>query len=419
MKSKLIQPLSFFVCVLFTCCYNEKDVPFEHRELFTLTVPSDFNSDEGDHWIILSNALGDAITWQSFNSGEQVKLSGDVKQGTTVVTVTLLSYNIYYDNYSVESFADIPIGSEWTLPVDTYGTFPVAGHISFRLSGFPASDPSYFVLSSLNGTLGPGFIYGNPGSNFSIPKSPCQVFLHMPYNAGSVPKYMVIDHVTAGDIIDVSFNKLSDYDHIFAAPITLDIGNYMASVRGFHTPIEAHNDSNSHTLTYFDGGRNFDPSQFTVTYNDGYSFYKTGWEAATPFNVTRYEKIGAPPTPDNFVIPNYKMRTDGRQVNDFHIVSETQFAFNAAMWKASGSKLTWWVNRPEAAQHPILTKFPDELTSRHKLLTAYANDLKLWQFILYDVRSGFTYENWLGQTYDPTAFQYREREYYSLEVHMY
>lgn len=330
MKSKLTLLFSF-VAILLTCCYHEEDLPFEHRELFTFTIPPNFNTAHDDHWIIASNVSGEAIAWQSFESGEQVKLSGEVKQGTTTVTITLLTHNTLCDNYGLESFADIPIGSEWTLSGGINETFPIAGYISFRFSDFPESSSSNFVASSMDGAIGTRFIGTSSDRDYSIPQSPCQVFFHMmPYYAGSVPKYMLIDNVNAGDIIDVGFNKLSDYDHIFTAANTTDNLNYAASVRGYHTPIEAHNDRNSHTLTYLEN-RSLDPLQFAVTYNDGYSFYKTKWAAASKsLTLTSYEKIGAPPTPDNFVMPDYKVRIEGKQVNDFRIASETQFAFNTA-----------------------------------------------------------------------------------------
>lgn len=414
MRSKSAFTLLLIACMLFTRCDDEADTPLESRDLFTLTTPSDFNTADTDNWVIASDEQGKVIAWQPFETGDEVMLAGDVKQGSTSFTVTLLTYYTVSEAVKIESFADIPIGSQWTIPDEPTGnSFPVGGYISFQLTGFPLSSIPNYIVSSLDGPVLPGFITGNPGK-YSIPKSPCHVFFHMlPYYEGAVPKYGMIDNITAGGTADVNFNTLLEYDHLFTVN-TIEQTQYRATVSGYNTSVKELIDYNRHVLSHFESS-SYPPPQFMVTYNDGYTFYKTEWLITSIFDESiYYEKIGGSPTPDNFILPEFDVTIVNNKLNDFRINSETQFEFSSEIWRPASGTLVWYVKRP-ATGHPVVVKFPDELISSYGLTAERLNDLRLTQSTFYEVKSGFTYENYLLKTYHPTAFQHQEWEYYTFE----
>jgi hypothetical protein len=77
--------------------------------------------------------------------------------------------------------------------------------------------------------------------------------------------------------------------------------------------------SDYHVLTYFENSHSA-LSQFTVSHNDGYTFYKTEWTAKSNFyDSTYFEKLGAPPTATNFDIPDFDVTFLRDEPNDFRI----------------------------------------------------------------------------------------------------
>lgn len=389
-------------------CNNEVEPTFETRDLFTLSIPLSINTSDTDNWIIASDENGEIIACKPFESGQEIMLAGDIIEGSSTLVITLATGRTG-QSIRMHSFTDVAIGSQWTLPEVLDGAPQIGESISLELSNFPTVKIPDYILSSLDG---PVIHIAGTYNRYFVPKSPCDIFFIVFANyPGSVPKYKKLKSVVTGDTMKVDFNTLSNFDHLIKVNPGAN-GSYNAIVRGYDGDMAEVNQNHSEVLCYFEK-RSADP-EFDVSYNDGYNFYKTQWQATTNSGSSFfYEKTGAPPESENFDMPAVSVAIASANINDFRITSGTEFEFNTTTWLSPGN-LIWSVTRPGTSRHKVLKHLPQEIISKYVQNLEFRDTMQPHTSIFFEVKSGLTYEDYLQEMYNPMAFQLEEREYFSI-----
>jgi hypothetical protein len=250
----------------------------------------------------------------------------------------------------------------------------------------------------------------------NLRKSPSDLFISV---TGNNPRYKKIDAISSGQTLDLDFNyDFLAFDHVY--PVAFESPNFLGSIRGFATALEAAENTNTnyHELCSFGGSTD----QLKMGFNDGYPFYITNWSAILSPNGVRvgYYKLGDAPVPGSFMLFNSDFQINNEDFTKFHFTVGAAFNYCYNEWisvdefSLNTPIINWQIARPVTSQKPALTKIPDELVEAYPYIESVFGRLGYKSSTFVMNIQGTTYENYLKDQWGTDSFGLKPREWFSV-----
>jgi hypothetical protein len=391
-------------------CGGDKEPPGPQEEsIFQLTVDEAYISAFTDDWVIISNHLGEVVSFTSFETGEVVAIDTFASLFSENMTVTLLSYQSATSQlkevYTVRSYKSVPLGSSWNLAgnVSPYGR--PSEDVKLELTNRPLSARTSTWYSSLGS-------YVNSISHSSVTTlavtTPLTDLL-ISYTGYFRPRHKLLD-LSQGS--NYSFNVSTEFDY-FDEEITVPIVSESLSLGLSGLTSEETSGSGAHN---FGGWFGSTDGTFKVGYNNGYDLYRIDWTATTNNNIQGYLRISdTPPKASDFEMSSFDFTVSNNGINSFGFSADSELSYYQGEWRQDNvvyPKVNWKVMSPVDSPKPVISAFPTNVHASWDALDDLLSKLIYAKATFTVGLNGHTYEKRLEWEYvvankNTTPIEYR------------
>lgn len=360
---KRLTGLTFLIVLaLFNSCGSSEDGPPGPKTIFKFTFDTSYKTSTTDNWVIVYDKTGKVLFFKAFESGETVTFESADEIPNDIISVTTLTYVPgTTQQFNLENYLDVPVGSEWTGFSLAYPEIPSSsGSFKAKVINVP-----YFFGASTSDryglTSGPSEMVLN-AVTFEAPIHNGEKQL-MYFNDGSQgPIYRWLENPKGGD----SYNFDYGYDFkAFDKTLTVNFpGRKMliAAITGYEATPDY---SKGYTTNFIANLPPVNDSQIKFGFLNQFPNY----DVYVSYGDFEFTSFGAMPSRIDYVDPS-KFTITNKTIAGFTFTSSAEYTarYTKFALQQSGLSIGIGFNAPKATTSTQPTALPVEIETKYPLL---------------------------------------------------